>query len=93
MWNQIRVKEEYFKKYTTCKNQATRYSNATVYKNYERLFYEDSCCHVEFSRWMVEMICIQDSIDDKVIIMRTIMIKLIYIQKYVFESYTKMIQT
>ena len=31
MLNQIRVKHEYFKKYTTSESQATRYSNAEVY--------------------------------------------------------------
>ena len=49
MWNQIRVKQEYSKKYTTNENRATRYSNAAVCENYERLCNEDSYCHVEFS--------------------------------------------
>ena len=49
MWNQIRVKQEYSKKYTTSENREARYSNAEVYKNYERLCHEGSCCHVDFS--------------------------------------------
>ena len=49
MLNQIRVKQENSKKYTRNENLAARYSNAEVYKNYERLCHEDSCCHIVFS--------------------------------------------
>ena len=49
MRNQIRVKQEYSKKYTTSEHREARYLNAEVYKNYERLCHEDSCCHIEFS--------------------------------------------
>ena len=42
---------------------------------------------VTFQRFMVEAVCIHDSIDSKLVIMRRIMIKLIYIRKYVFETY------
>ena len=48
---------------------------------------------LNFQRCMVETVCISDSIDDKPLIMRRIMIKFIYMCKYVFETYTKMIHT
>ena len=43
MRNQIRVKQEYSKKYTTSENWEARYLNAKVYKNYERLMVRFLC--------------------------------------------------
>ena len=51
MWNQIRVKQEYSKKYTTSENWEARYSNAEVYKNYERLMIR-FLCHREWWKLM-----------------------------------------
>ena len=51
MWNQIRVKQEYSKKYTTSENREARYSNAEVYKNYERLMIR-FLCHREWWKLM-----------------------------------------
>ena len=42
MLNQIRVKQEYSKKYTTSENRVAMFSEVAVYKNYERLRLEDS---------------------------------------------------
>ena len=46
-----------------------------------------------FQRQMVEMVCIHDAIDGKLVIMTKFMIKFIFIPKYVFEAYTKIIYT
>ena len=51
MWNQIWVKQEYCKKYTTGENQAARYSNNVVNKNYERLM-SRFLCHREWWQLM-----------------------------------------
>ena len=44
---------------------------------------------LSFQRYMAEMVCIHDSIDDNPVIMRRIMIKFIYMCKCIFEKYKK----
>ena len=51
MWNQIRLKQEYSKKYTTSENREAGYSNAEVYKNYGRLMIR-FLCHREWWKLM-----------------------------------------
>ena len=41
----------------------------------------------KFQRFIVKTVCIHDTIDDKPMIMRTIMIKFIYIREYVFDKF------
>ena len=86
MWNQIRIFQETNEnRATRYSNQnftgifqeiynkwelRCKVLNAAVYKNHERLFFEDSCCWLNFQRWMVETVWIHD----KPIIRRTAVI-------------------
>ena len=75
MWNQIRVKQEYSKKYTTSENHEARYSMPKCIRTMKDCVMRILVVMLNFQRRMVEMVCIHDSIDDKPIIMRTIMIE------------------